>query len=259
MTSSSKWQPQRLRGRKGPSLGSIAQLMIQHDAFRGEMTRNGPFGQQRDRYMGRGLCGYRDRCGKKASSRHKGSDAEGARRFKKCWKGGIDNQNIWQTFWGHLQRYQRQSDGSCKLGCWGGWGRRDRWWRRYSAAQADRRWWIRLSDGHTLQNGTATHGECSAETDEAWRIYAKGMVGHSWLHLWQKYVVCDSQIDGSGSGRAANTHDCSHTITYIISRASADCWYSPRTIPVTKWEFSPRKESNKDGFRETSVIPTDSI
>jgi len=57
--------------------------------------------------------------------------------------------------------------------------------------QAERRWWIWLGDGHNLQNGTAPHGELSADADEAWRTDATRMGGHSRLLPWERYEVQD--------------------------------------------------------------------
>ena len=80
-----------VRGRKGPSIGSIAQFTIQKEAFGGEMTGNTFFKQRWEREMNWGFCGKRDCSGKKASSRCTNSDYAKAGTYKKCWKGTFDN------------------------------------------------------------------------------------------------------------------------------------------------------------------------
>jgi len=80
--------------------------------------------------------------------------------------------------------YRRQSEWSCKFRQWGEWGRWG-WWRDW-AGQAERRWRTQLGDGYNLQNGTAPHGEVSAEADEVRRIDSTGMGGCSWLLQWTR-------------------------------------------------------------------------
>ena len=49
--------PELLGGRMGPSMGRMAQLTVQQEAYSIENTRNAHFGQLREREMHRGLCG----------------------------------------------------------------------------------------------------------------------------------------------------------------------------------------------------------
>jgi hypothetical protein len=58
--------------------------MIQKEACCGKTTGNALLKQQREREMDRGLCGARDRSGKKASSRHKDSNDARAGTYGKC-------------------------------------------------------------------------------------------------------------------------------------------------------------------------------
>ena len=51
----------------GPSPWSVVQLAFQKEDRGGEPKRNSLPTQQREGDMNRGLCGKRDRCGKKAS------------------------------------------------------------------------------------------------------------------------------------------------------------------------------------------------
>jgi len=54
------------------------QLPIHKEAFGGEETENALLKQRRDRAMDQGVCGERDRFGKKASTRRRDSDYAGA-------------------------------------------------------------------------------------------------------------------------------------------------------------------------------------
>ena len=73
-TSSGESRQEWLGGRKGLSVGRIAQITIQKEACGRETTGNALFKQPRERDMDRGLCGARDRSGKTASSRCRDSD-----------------------------------------------------------------------------------------------------------------------------------------------------------------------------------------
>jgi len=92
-TSSSEWRQEWLGGRKGLSIGRIVQHKIQKAALGGEKTRNALFKQWREREMDRRLCGLRDCWSKKESWRRWDNNYERARRYEKCWKGTINNQN----------------------------------------------------------------------------------------------------------------------------------------------------------------------
>jgi len=72
---------ERLGGRAGPRVGSIAQIEIQKEALCGEKTGNALFNQRREREMDQGLCGERDRCAKKVTSRCSDSDYARAERY----------------------------------------------------------------------------------------------------------------------------------------------------------------------------------
>jgi len=99
LTSSSKWRQEWLGGRKGPSVGSIAQLTIQKEAFSREKTRNALCSKQwREREMDRGFCEGRNHCGKETSSSCRDSDYARAQRYEYCWKCGSDNQQARTTF-----------------------------------------------------------------------------------------------------------------------------------------------------------------
>jgi len=74
MMSSSESRQEWLGSRKGPSYWCVMQLAIWKDACGGEITRNTLFKQRREGEMDRGLCGNRDRCGKKASWRCRDSN-----------------------------------------------------------------------------------------------------------------------------------------------------------------------------------------
>jgi len=146
-----------------------------------------------------GWCAGRDRCGKTASSGRRDSNHARAGRYEKCWKGGINNLKAQEIIWRDVEYYRRQSDQFCKLQRWAGRETQGRWWRRYRALQAERRWRTRLGDGHTLPNSTAVHGEFAAKADEAWGIDATGLGGIDRLLLWGRYEVLDGQIEDSGS------------------------------------------------------------
>jgi len=148
------------------------------------MTRNVLLNQWREREMDRGLCWGRDCWGKKASWRCKGSGSARAGRYEACWNRGIDVQAARRNVSAEACCYRRQSEWSCKFRRWGGWGRWGRW--RDWAGHAERRWRTRLGDGHNHQNGTAAHGEISAEADEARRIVSTGMGGCSRLLQWTR-------------------------------------------------------------------------
>ena len=96
-TSSCEWQQERPGGRSGPSVGSIAQLVIQKELFSGKMTGNVLFKQPRERDMDQGLCGERDRCRKKASLRRRDSDYARAEWYDYCWERGGDNRKAGNT------------------------------------------------------------------------------------------------------------------------------------------------------------------
>jgi len=136
-TSSSEPRQERLGGRNGPSVGSIARLMIQEEASSGEMSRNALFKQWREREMDRGLSGERNRCGKKASSRRRGSNHARAWWYEYCWKRGSDNQQVRKDFWRDVECYRSQFEWSCNFRWWAGWGIRGEWWGRYRARQAE--------------------------------------------------------------------------------------------------------------------------
>jgi len=137
-TSSGEQRQEWFRGRKGPSFWSIAQLTIQKEACGGETTGNALLKQQRERELDQGLCGVRDRSGRKASSRRRDSDDATAGTYWKCWKGTIDNHKAWNNTWGDVECYRKQSERSCMCQRSGGWRRRGWWWRRYRAWQAER-------------------------------------------------------------------------------------------------------------------------
>ena len=67
MTSSCDWRQKRLQRRKGLRSWSVAQLVIQNQACGGETTRHTLSKQRRQGEIDWGLCGKRDRCGRKAS------------------------------------------------------------------------------------------------------------------------------------------------------------------------------------------------
>jgi len=117
----------RLEGRKGTSLGSIAQLAIQQEAFWGETTGNALFKQWQESDMDWGLCGWRDHCGKKASSRRRNSDYARADQYDYSWKCGDDNWITWNNFWRNIEFYRRQSEWSCKFRRRAVWRSQGRW------------------------------------------------------------------------------------------------------------------------------------
>jgi len=133
--SSREWRQEALGGRKGPSVGSIAQLAIWKEAFGGETTGNALFKQWRDREMDWGLCGERDRCGKNPSSRRRDSGDARAKRFDSCWKHRSDNGKAENNVCRDVECYRRQYEWSCKFRRRVGWGRPGRWWRWYRAQQ----------------------------------------------------------------------------------------------------------------------------
>jgi len=240
-TSSSEWKQARLGGRNGPSGGSIAQLTIIIEAFGEGLMGNALFKKWRQREMDRGLCGERDHCYKKASSRRRDSDYTRAERYDYCWKRLGDNQKARNNVSRHVEFYRRQSERSCKFRRWAGWGRQGRWWKTYRAWQAEWRWWTWMGDGHNLENRTAPHTEFSADADEAWRIDATGMEGHSKPVLWERYEVWDRRIDGSGGCQAPNRLYCSQNTPDEIWTAYADPRYRARTMANASSDFSTRK------------------
>jgi len=148
------------------------------------MTRNPRLKQWRKREMDWGLCWERNRWGKKVSWRCRGSSSARTGWYDACWNRAIDVQRARKDFCRDAGCYRRQSEWSWKFRRWGEWARWG-WWRDW-AGQAERRWRTRLGDGHNQQNGTAAHGEISAEADEARRIDSIGMGGCSRLPPWNR-------------------------------------------------------------------------
>ena len=119
-TSSCEWRQKWPGGRKGPRVGSIAQLAIEKEAFSREDTGNTLFKQWREGEMDRGLCAERDRCGNKVSSRCRASDDARAERYHYCGKRGGDNQQTRNNVWRDVECSRRQSERSSKFRWWAG-------------------------------------------------------------------------------------------------------------------------------------------
>ena len=105
--SSSEWRPERLGGRKGPSVGLIAQHMIHKGVCSREKTWNALFKQRIETEMKQGFCGERNPSGKKASSRRRDHDYARAERYDYCRKRGGNNQKAWNNIWRGVERYWR--------------------------------------------------------------------------------------------------------------------------------------------------------
>jgi len=206
----------------------IGQHEMQNEACVGETTRNASLNQWRDREIVWGLCWERNRRGKKASRRRRGSGSARAEWNEACWNHRIDDQRARQDFWGDDGSYPRQSEWSCKFRRWGGWGR---WcWCRDSAGQAERRWRTQLGDGHNHQNGAAAHGGVSGDVDEGWRNDTTGMGGCSRLLPWKRWQVRNIWIEGSGCHSTTNGWWHCGTFAETICRGygvSSDC---PRNL-----------------------------
>jgi len=163
--SSCEWREERLGSSESLSTWGIAQLEIQKVACGGDTTRNAVLKQWREREMDWRLCWERNPQGKEASWRRRGSGSARTGRYDACWNRVIDVQRPQKDVCGDAGCYRRQSESSCKFRRWGGWGKWG-WWRDW-AGHPERRWRTRLGDGHNHPNGTAAHGEVSAEADEA--------------------------------------------------------------------------------------------
>jgi len=58
--------------------------------------------------MDQGLCGERDRCGKKASSRRRDGDYARAEQYNSSWKRGGDKRKARNNVWRNVECYRRQ-------------------------------------------------------------------------------------------------------------------------------------------------------
>jgi len=215
-----------------------------------ETTRNALLTQWREREMDWGLCWERNRWGKKASWRRRGSGSARAGRYDACWDRAIDVQRAQKDIWGDAGCYWRQSVWSCKFRPWGAWGRWG-WWIDW-AGQAEQRWQTWLGDGHNHQNSTAAHGEVWAEADEARRIGSTEMGGCGGLLTWTRKEVQHIRIAGSGSRPAANKSWRSGSSMDNIWRAYGESRHLPRNIAKAPRDFSTRKCSYQARFGESA-------
>jgi len=157
------------------------------------------------------LCGERDRLGKEASWRRRGSDQAEAGRYRRSWKRGIEDQTAWKIIPRETGCYLRRCDQYRKFQWWrwgGRWGsRRDR------VVPAQRKWRTWLGDGHNLHNSAAGHGQVSAEADEATWCDRSGIRGRSRLLPAKRQDVWHIAIQDSWRCSAANGWWCSGTCT----------------------------------------------
>jgi len=232
----------RHEGIKARADRGIAQLAIQKEACGQETKKHKLLKQWREKQMDWWLCWERNRWGKKASWRRRGSDQAAAGRYRGSWKLRIDDQCAQKNIFWDDGCYRRESEQYRKFQQREGLGRLGRWrWWRDRAGQAERRWWTRLGDGHNHQNSAAAHGVVLADADEGWQIDTTRMGGCSRLLPWKLQEVRHIRIEGSGSDSTTNGRWYSGTCTDNICRAYGVSWHGPQNIANAARDFSTRK------------------